>query len=174
MDMSTRQPQSTLPTSFKYLHEKEQSSVSPPSTYVDERDPRVEALLDAAIEGDDVAIRRLLTSRVDPNAQDATEDTALHSACYSGSDSSVSLLLQSKANPNIPNKYGDTALHAASSNPEECIEIIPILLKARFTNPNPKFNPSTKGKANPNISPSLGRGGPINVEPQGPPCHACT
>jgi len=71
---------------------------------------------DAVMNGDAVAVRRLLTQKADVNAPQADGATALHWAVYRGDVAIVDLLLKAGANPKAANGFGATALSLAAEN----------------------------------------------------------
>ena len=76
--------------------------------------PGVTALMKAANRADVVAIKEILMSSVDVDAEDSSGWTALMYAAASGHAEPVQLLLASKANPNHMSLHGDTPLMASA------------------------------------------------------------
>ena len=73
-------------------------------------------MIDAALNGRVLDVRKLLDSGVDPDSKDEYECTALLHACFFGHEEIVNLLLQRKANVNAETKQGNTALRIACDN----------------------------------------------------------
>ncbi len=82
----------------------------PPPTPQPPKQPKPGALIDAVVNGDTIAVRRLLQENADPNERDASGNTALHRAATYGSIEIVRLLIDNKANLDSRNKQGDTPL----------------------------------------------------------------
>ena len=74
------------------------------------------AVVDAAKNGDKVALRALLQKKADINAPDADGSTALHWASYRDDVESASLLIRAGANVNAANDLGVTPLWPAAEN----------------------------------------------------------
>ncbi|KAL6107530.1 osbpl1a [Pungitius sinensis] len=74
-------------------------------------------LLEAAREGDQSTLTRLLSRKKSPdiNCRDLLGNTPLHSASYRGHRPCVLKLLRGGASPNVENNKGQTALDLASS-----------------------------------------------------------
>jgi uncharacterized protein len=72
------------------------------------------AVADAAMRGDQAALRTLIARKVDVNAPQADGATALHWAVYRGDAQAVALLIQSGANVGATNRVGVTPLWMAS------------------------------------------------------------
>jgi ankyrin repeat protein len=70
---------------------------------------------DAAMKGDEAAVRRLLQEGADANAPQADGATALHWASYRGDDGLALLLLEAGANPSAANREGATPLWLAAT-----------------------------------------------------------
>src|SRR5579863_111987 len=68
------------------------------------------SLIDAAKNGDKVALRALLQKKVDVNAADADGSTALHWASYRDDVESADLLIRAGAKVNTANDLGVTPL----------------------------------------------------------------
>ena len=69
---------------------------------------------DAAMRGDQAALRALLERRVDVNAPQADGSTALHWAVYRGDEQAADLLIRAGANVSATNRVGVTPLWMAS------------------------------------------------------------
>jgi ankyrin repeat protein len=91
------------------------------------------SLVDAAKQGDRVAMRSMLDRGVGVNAPASDGSTALFWAISRNDAEMVDLLLEAGANVNVANDYGATALYVASTNADE--PIVKKLLDAK-ANPN--------------------------------------
>ncbi len=91
------------------------------------------SLVDAAKQGDRVAVRSMLDSGAGVNAPASDGSTALFWAVSRNDAEMVDLLLKAGANVNVANDYGATALYVASTNADE--PIAARLLDAK-ANPN--------------------------------------
>ena len=93
------------------------------------------SLVDAAKQGDRVAVRSMLDrgAGVNVNAPASDGSTALFWAVSRNDAEMVDLLLKAGANVNVANDYGATALYVASTNADEAI--VAKLLDAK-ANPN--------------------------------------
>ena len=75
------------------------------------------SLIDAAKNGDKVALRALLQKKADVNAVDADGSTALHWASYRDDIATADLLIRAGAKVNVANESGrDAAFRPASQN----------------------------------------------------------
>lgn len=72
-------------------------------------------VVDAAMQGDSEAVRRLLEEGADVNVRQADGATALHWAAYKGDTSMAMLLLEAGANPSAVNRNGSTPMWLAAS-----------------------------------------------------------
>jgi ankyrin repeat protein len=79
------------------------------------------SLLDAAKQGNVIAVRSLLSQRVDVDARDRDGMTALLWAVYADDREMVRLLLGAGANPGLVTGYGVTALGLAAENRDAVI-----------------------------------------------------
>jgi uncharacterized protein len=84
-------------------------------------------LLNAVLQPDLSALKRLIQAEVDLNDRDDTGRTVLMHAVIDGISETVQLLLESGALPNLQDKSGFTALHFAAQN--YCIEAARLLLQ---------------------------------------------
>jgi len=91
------------------------------------------SLVDAAKQGDRVAVRSMLGRGAGVNALASDGSTALFWAVSHNDAEMVDLLLKAGANVNVANDYGATALYVASTNADE--PVIVRLLDAK-ANPN--------------------------------------
>jgi len=74
------------------------------------------AVADAAMKGDDAAVRALLQQKADVNAPQADGTTALQWAAYNDDLEIAELLIAGGANVKTPNRYGATPLSLAATN----------------------------------------------------------
>jgi len=70
---------------------------------------------DAAMAGDNAAVRRLLRNDADVNVVQADGATALHWAAYHGDANLAELLLDAGANPSVANRNGSTPMWLAAN-----------------------------------------------------------
>ena len=75
-----------------------------------------ELMIEAALNGRVLDVRKLLDSGTDPDTKDEYECTSLLHACFFGHEEIVKLLLERKANVNAETKQGNTALRIACDN----------------------------------------------------------
>src|SRR5688572_124316 len=87
------------------------------------------SLVDAAKQGDRVAVRSMLDRGAGVNAPASDGSTALFWAVSRNDAEMVDLLLKAGANVNVANDYGATALYVASTNADE--SIVATLLDAK-------------------------------------------
>ena len=85
-------------------------------------------LADAAMRDENVAVERLIKSKVDVNEAQPDGTTALHWAAYHGDAKLAAKLLAAKANPSAPTDTGITPMSLACENGNP--EIVRALLKA--------------------------------------------
>jgi uncharacterized protein len=83
-------------------------------------------LLQAARDGDLDTVKKCIAARVDINAKDTGENTALMSAAAYGRTDIVKFLIESGANLNLQNWIGNTALIMASANGQS--EVVQLLI----------------------------------------------
>ncbi len=91
---------------------------------------------DAAMRGDDAAVRKLVQQHVDVNAPQADGATALHWSVFRSDKEMVDLLLGAGANAKAANREGSTPLWLACVNGDAAI--IEALIKAG-ADPNEKL-----------------------------------
>jgi uncharacterized protein len=91
---------------------------------------------DAAMQGDDAAVRKLVQQHADVNAPQADGATALHWSVFRSDKEMVDLLLGAGANAKAANREGSTPLWLASVNGDAAI--IEALIKAG-ADPNEKL-----------------------------------
>ena len=86
------------------------------------------SLVDAARSGDSVAIRRLLSRKVDVNAAAADGTSPLHWAVHRSDDTTVEALLRAGASVTVTTRHGVTPLQLAATNGD--VAIVKRLLDA--------------------------------------------
>lgn len=88
--------------------------------------------LDRAIkDGDVVAVRNLLSRKIDVNVEEGeSRNTPLHVAAEKGDEMILKLLLYAGAKINAKNSYGFTPLHIAIAQNSDNIEMIKMLVNA--------------------------------------------
>ena len=85
----------------------------------------VQALFDAARDGDEGAVTRLLKAGTSPNAVDSQGDTPLLCAAQEGHLGAVRLLLDAGASVAHANTSDETALHVAAWNGHtDCVKAL--------------------------------------------------
>jgi ankyrin repeat protein len=83
------------------------------------------ALLNAAENGNIIAVKRLLAAGVNVNAKDILGETPLHRAAFEGHKEIVQLLIAKAADVNAKDKYGGTPLfYAATGGHKEIAELL--------------------------------------------------
>jgi len=65
----------------------------------------------ATVRGDDIAAKRLLAARANPDLQDRDGKTPLHLASFNGVPDVLKTLLEANCNPDLRDARGNTALH---------------------------------------------------------------
>ena len=123
---------------IKTTFHRDKHSISPHPSVHDYNAPKKllraandgELMIDAALNGRVLDVRKLLDGGADPDTKDEYDCTALLHACFFGHEDIVRLLLERKADVNAETKQGNTALRIACDNGRDAVAQVLIDHKA--------------------------------------------